>query len=389
MKKLITSLLLLVTVTAAFAQTASSVLPNKDTLFFTPAAYIPAQYTPASFTQASYSIHPYKAPVAPPVVTPPVVPPPTTASANPGGISSSSISRSNETGKKISGFTFDAKNGQLVQLNLSNCTNDTITLNSFKNNTGLAINLSNCKGTIVRYNYFNMVNFGLHAENCTGTKVEYNQGLNLNGANPKYNSNFAHWIQFHACNSGGQSISFNKLESVLGVAVRPHDAISIDACSGIPGDSIRIIGNYIRGGQQTPWPTSGDTGGGIMAPDESGNYYVVRNNVIINPGCAGIQCVGTGTGISIDGNIIYNNVVNQVAAQGLTILGTHSGMVVKNNRVWWLNKSNQAIQRSDGQTGFWFGGGLTLPGVTLSNNNWLDTSIDPAKVLPLTIITYK
>lgn len=312
---------------------------------------------------------------------------PSPVQTNPGGKVSQPISYNNVNGKKITGFSFDGGKGQVNFITLNNCSNDTITLCRFSNTAANSITLYNCKNIIIRYNFFTMVNFGVHAEACQGTKVEYNQGLNLYGPT-KYNNNFAHWVQYHNCNSGGQSISYNKFESDPGIAVHPHDAISIDASSGIAKDSIMIIGNQLYGGQITAYPSSGDTGGGIMAPDESGNFYVVRGNIMINPGCAGIQSVGSGSGIVLDGNLIYNNVANPVSAQGLTILGSHSNMVVKNMRVWWLNKSKQAINRSDGQTGRWYGGSTTIPGVTQTNNNWLDVSLNTS-IIKQPFITYK
>lgn len=359
MKKALLFLLLLPTVVFGQTTIKDSVLADKDTLVIT----------------TSSVLHKYIPPIIPPI------------SINPGGKPSQPITYNNVNGKKITGLSFDGAKGQVNLLTLNNCSNDTITLCRFSNTAANSITLYNCKGIVINYNFFTTVNFGVHAESCQGTKVEYNQGLNLYGPT-KYNNNFAHWVQYHNCNSGGQSISYNKFESDAGVAIHPHDAISIDACSGLTNDPIMIVGNQLLGGQINAWPTSGDTGGGIMSPDESGNNYVVRGNIMVNPGCAGIQCVGTGSGILLDGNLIYNNIANPVSAQGLTILGSHSSMTVQNMRVWWLNKQNQAINRSDGQTGRWFGGRTTLPGVIQTNNNWLDPTLN-ASIIKMPLITYK
>jgi hypothetical protein len=318
---------------------------------------------------------------APVIVTPPADP------AQPGGKSSAPLSYSGLNNQTITGLSFDGGGKAVDLLRLSNCTNIHVTLCRFSNTNGNSITLSNCTNVTIDYNFFTMVNFGVHAEACIGTQVNHNQGLNL-WAPVLYNKNFAHWIQFHNCNSANQSISNNILESITGVAVHPHDSISIDACSGTSASPIKINNNWLRGGQQTAFPNSGDTGGGIMAPDESGNYYEIKNNIFVNPGCSAFQANGSGSNIVFDNNLIFNNVPTSVAANGITVLGSHSNMTISNNRVWWLNKLNHAVAQSDGETSYYFGGSGTGAGVTLSNNKWLDTTLN-ASILPATIITYK
>lgn len=306
---------------------------------------------------------------------------------NPGGTPTTNLNKSNETGKKYSQLTFNSGNNQTVQLLFTNCTNDTIEWCTFANTTAISARFVNCKNIVFRNNFMTMTNFGVRFENCVGVICNANQGLNLNGANPVYNKNFAHWIQSVNC-TGHQEYNDNRLQSIINVALRPHDAISIDNCSGVKGDSIQIKRNWIDGGQQVPFPTSNDTGGGIMGPDEAGNYYSITDNIIRNTGVAGWQAVGTGSSVRFANNIIYNNIVNQVAADGIVILSAKTAFVIQNNRVWWKNKHGNAVQNSQGETSYWLGGSPTMPGVTFIGNKWLDTTIDANTMFSGPIITY-
>jgi hypothetical protein len=310
-------------------------------------------------------------------VTAPVVVPPM-----PGGKASGTLTYSNQSNLTISGLSFDGAKGSVNLLTLNNCSNIHITLCRFSNTNGFAIYLNGCTNITVDYCFFTLVNMGVYAYKCAGTKVNNNQGLNR-WAPVQYQNNFAHWVQFNACTGSGQQVNNNIFEDVQGVAVHPHDAISIYQSSGVSGSPIQINNNWIRGGQTAGgWPSSGDTGVGITAPDVSGNYYEVKNNIVVNCGVNGIIVVATGNNILIDGNImVCDNTTMVTSYDGFTISGTVSAMTVSNNRVRWRTNTGS-------YTGYWFGGPSTYPGVTLTNNNWNDTSLTSA-ILPTTIITYQ
>lgn len=313
------------------------------------------------------------------VLAPVVIVPPTNT---PGGKSSPALTYSNQSDLVITGLSIDGAGKSVNLLTLNSCNNVHITLCRFSNTNGDSIHLNNCTNVTVDYCFFTMVNFGVNAIKCVGTKVNNNQGLNR-WAPVQYSGNFSHWVQFNGCSGSGQQVNNNVFEDVQGVAVHPHDGISIYQSSGVAGSPIQINGNWIRGGQTDGgWPNSGDTGVGITAPDVSGSYYEVKNNIVVNSGVNGIIVVASGSNILIDGNIIYNdNKTAKVSYDGLTCTGTVTATTISNNRVLWLTSSG-------GYTGYWFGGSATKSGVTLSNNNWQDTTLK-ASVLPATIITYK
>lgn len=323
------------------------------------------------------------------VVIPPVITPPSTGT-NPGGKASNNLVISNETGKKYSGLTFDGGNKGVVQILIQNCTNDTITLCKFINCQGYSIRAVNCKNIVVVNNYFNMTNFGVRFEQCVGIKWNGNQLLNLNGPVTLWQKNFAHFMQAYQC-TGHQEYNDNRAENIVGIALRPHDIFSIDNCSGSKGDSIQIKRNWFRGGQQIPYPGGGDKGGGIMGPDEAGSYYSITDNILVSCGTAAWQAVGSGSAVRFENNIIYNNSVYVSAADGFSIQGSKTAFVVKNNRIYWRNKNNNVGDKfTGGETVYWLGSpsanALSM-GITMLNNKY-DTTLEPAKILPKTIITY-
>lgn len=308
--------------------------------------------------------------------------PPTT---NPGGKSSNPVSYSGLNGTTITGLSFDGGGRSVDLITLNNCHNVHITLCRFSNTNGIPVRLINCSNITTDYNFFTMTGFGVDAVGCTGgIKTNHNQGLNL-WAPVKYNSNFAHWVQYYKCSGPDMQINDNALQSVDGVAVHPHDAISIDLTSGTAASPIQILHNRIRGGQVAGgWPGTGDTGVGITAPDEGGSYYVIRGNTVVNSGVNGILCVTTSAAahILVDSNTIVNDSKTaKVAYDGFTCTGVKTDITVSNNKVRWLTNKGT-------YTGYWFNGASTIAGGKLLNNNWNDATLS-SNVLPASIITYK
>lgn len=316
-----------------------------------------------------------------------VVIPPT--STNPGGKVSGNLTPTNETGKRYHGLTFDGGNKGIVQILMTNCTNDTVDMNIFKNCQGMSIRVINCKNIVVINNFYTMTNFGVRFEQCSGIKFNGNQLLNLNGPVTLYSNNFAHFMQAYQC-SGHQEYNDNRAENITGVALRPHDIFSVDNCSGIKGDSIQIKRNWFRGGQQSPYPGSGDKGGGIMGPDEAGSYYSITDNILVSCGTAGWQAVGSGSSVRFANNIIYNNLVYPSAADGFSIQGNKTAFVVSENRVYWRNKNNNVGNTfTGGETVYWLGSptaNASSMGITMTNNKF-DTTLS-SSILPSVIITY-
>lgn len=312
----------------------------------------------------------YSVPV---VVTPPM----------PGGAKSNPVTYSNLNGTLITSLSFDGGGKSVDLLTLNNCQNVHITMCRFSNTDGDSIRLNNCVNCTVDYCFFTMVNFGVCATNCVGTKVNFNQGLNL-WAPVKYNGNFAHFVQYINCSGAGQQVNDNIFVNQKGVAVHPHDIISIYQTSGTSASRFQIKRNKIKGGQHDGgWPNSGDTGTGITAPDVSGSYYDITDNICVNSGVNGIIGVASGSNLLYDKNIaVCDDRTMKVSYDGFTFTGTKTNTIVSNNRARWI--------RPDGSyLGLWLGKtGTTQVGITFTNNNWNDATLTSA-IIPDSVITYR
>lgn len=294
-------------------------------------------------------------------------------------------------GQTISGDSIGNGSTQGIYINGAN--NIHITKCKIVNITNFAIHILNSTNITIDSCDIRNVGFGVYVEGSSSATIKVNNNYfkDINGINASY---LGHAVQFNSiAASGGNQINYNRIENVKNItdtSSHPHDQISLFHCSGIVGDSIQVKGNWIRGGQLTPWPSSGYTGCGIGMGDEIGSYQVCRNNVLVSPGYAGIQTVqngGTVNGISIDHNQIYNNTVSTVAAQGVTITGTVSNVKFNNNRIWWKNKNGNAVALTDGETSYYLGNpNGTLPGVTITGNTFLDTSLSPTIMLPTSML---
>jgi hypothetical protein len=281
--------------------------------------------------------------------------------------------RSNTT---VSGLIIDLKNAATTGINGNGVTNVHITNCKIINSASFGINLYNCSNITIDNCFISNVGFGVNVQKSVTVKVNSNQMLNINGINT---SSFGHAVQFNNVNGGGNQINNNRVENIAGVALHPHDILSVFQSNGLPGDSIQIIGNWIRGGQMSLWPTSGSGACGIGLGDVGGSYQVCRNNILVNPGYVGIQAQG-GSHIKVDHNQIYSS-STPVSLLGMS-WGNYSGttttdVIYANNRVRWYDYNNN--EHSFGQNG---------TGVTLINDIWGATNIS-SSILPATIITMK
>ncbi len=220
------------------------------------------------------------------------------------------------------------------------------------------------------------VGFGIYVQGSSKTiKVNNNQIQNINGVNT---STLGHAIQFNGVSGGGNQINNNRVENIAGQALHPHDQINVYKSNGLPGDSIQVIGNWVRGGQTSLWPTSSSGAAGIVVGDVGGSYQACRNNIVVNGGYIGIQAQG-GKGITVDHNTVYG-ASNPVTLAGLVWgnwSGTStSGVVYAYNKVKWYNSKGSEVDHFENNSN---------GSVNLVSNTW-GAGIS-ASVLPATIIT--
>lgn len=214
-----------------------------------------------------------------------------------GYTTSSAVSYSGKSNFTISGLSIT---GGTYCIYLNNCSNVTITGCHLANATNYEVYMTgNCKNIYMSNCYITGGVSGVHVENSSGIRINTNQFQNINGPFPGGN-----FVQFVNVNGGGNQINYNHCENVAGVAKHPQDGLSVYQSNGLPGDSIQVIGNWIRGGQ-----VQDDSGGAaaIVLGDVGGSYQVARNNYVVNGGFVGMQVQG-GSHIKMDHNIIYGAV---------------------------------------------------------------------------------
>lgn len=300
--------------------------------------------------------------------------PAATGTTTVGGNASPAITA--KTGQIINNITIDLAGGSQDGIVVNGVSNVTIKNVKIINGKGFGIHIyGNAKNITVDGVFISNIGFGLYAQDAQTVKVINSQMLNINGINT---SSLGHAIQFNNVSGAGNQINNNRIESIDGVALHPHDVINVYASNGLPGDSIQVIGNWIRGGQRSLWPTANSGAAGIVVGDLGGSYQVCRKNILVSPGYVGIQAQG-GNHIKVDHNLIYSS-SNPASLVGMS-WGNYSKLSSTDvtyayNQVKWFNLRN--LEDDFGQNG---------SGVTLVNNTW-GANIT-ADILPATIITMK
>jgi hypothetical protein len=289
------------------------------------------------------------------------------------------VLKSNTT---VSGLSIDLANASTIGVSGNGVSNVHITNCRIVNTTNFAVDLKACTNITIDNCFFSNVGMGIYAEgSSTGIKVNNNQFLNINGISTTF---YGHAIQFNTVKGGGNQINYNRIENIAGVALHPHDIINIYESNGISGDSIQVIGNWIRGGQLSFWPTANAGACGIVLGDVNGSYQVARGNILVNPGAGGVANIGNGTGIKMDHNFVFS-VQTPVTGQGLGILN-NAQTDVGYNHVNWTNSSGGNTVNSTPYSQYWISSSpIPLNWIT---NTWADRSVT-ASVLPTTIITLK
>jgi len=220
---------------------------------------------------------------------------------------------------------------------LRDCSNVHITKCKLKDSKKVGILLENCQNVLIDSCYITNVQTGVNAKNSVTVKVNSNYFRNMNGPFPAGCA-----VQFNNVSAPASQINYNRVENIAGEAQHPQDLLSVYKSNGMPGDSIQVIGNWIRGGQVT-----NDSGGaaGIVLGDVGGTYQVARFNVVINGGFVGMQVQG-GSHIKMDHNTIYST-PTAYSNDGLSY-GNYSGqpstdVEISYNKVKFFNKKGDEV----------------------------------------------
>lgn len=220
---------------------------------------------------------------------------------------------------------------------LRDCSNVRISKCRLKDSKKVGILLENCQNVLIDSCYISNVQTGVNVKNSVTVKVNHNYFRNMNGPFPAGCA-----VQFNNVSSPASQINHNRVENIAGEAEHPQDLLSVYKSNGLPGDSIQVIGNWIRGGQRT-----NDSGGaaGIVLGDVGGSYQVARFNVVINGGFVGMQVQG-GSHIKMDHNTIYSS-PTEYSNDGLSY-GNYSGqpstdVEISYNKIKFFNKSGKEV----------------------------------------------
>lgn len=220
---------------------------------------------------------------------------------------------------------------------LRNCSNIRITRCRLTDSKKEGILLENCRNIVIDDNYIANVQTGVNAKRSVTIKVNHNRFLNMNGPFPAGCA-----VQFNNINGPANQINYNRVVNIPGEAEHPQDQLSVYQSNGLPGDSIQVIGNWIKGGQITK-----DSGGaaGIVLGDVGGSYQVARDNIVINGGFIGMQVQG-GSHIKMDHNTIYSS-RTEYTCDGLSY-GNYSGkpstdVEISYNKIRFYNKDNHEV----------------------------------------------
>lgn len=217
------------------------------------------------------------------------------------------------------------------RITMFGCSNITIKKCKIGPNPASGINISYCTNINIDSCYITKVSTGVYAGDSQGISVTNCQAINMMGPYPE-----GQFVQFKKVSGGGNRVSFNKFENILGESYT-EDGVSMYACNGLPGDPIVIESNWLRGGGPSK------SGGGIMLGDGGGSNQIAKNNFLVDPGQYGMAVSG-GTYMSIINNTVY------AKSQSFTNCGLYyrnysgppsSNVVITKNTVSFTNSGNQ------------------------------------------------
>jgi hypothetical protein len=400
MKTIKVMVMLVLAASTSFAQQQiiKTLVPNangKDTVW----TYFTQEVVSIQKSSVRVEVHPYKAPVTPPTTGGGTTTPPDNGSPGAGSFTIVSGPIKAVSGKTYSNLLIDLKGASTTGIDINGVTGVTVNNCKIMNGKGFGIQVhGNSKNITITNSFITNIGFGLYAENAQTVKVNNNQWLNMNGINSK---SFGHAIQFNNVNGGGNQINNNRIENtkmLTDTSSHPHDVINVYKSNGLPGDSIQVIGNWIRGGQVSLWPNSNSGAAGIVVGDLGGSYQVCRNNILVNPGYVGIQAQG-GSHIKVDHNKIYSDGEATAALVGMS-WGNYSGAVSTDvtyayNQVTFFSQGWKVKTKPARENNYGTNGNSNGTDIILINNTWSGLGGNgkeanlTAGILPAVIITMK
>ena len=241
---------------------------------------------------------------------------------------------------------YNSKNDIIIEgIEINNATTSSILLEAcnnviirncrFANSPAyVAIDLVDCSNITITNCEFESVATGVYALGCRGNIKFMNN--ELKNANPNNLPNYGSIIYLNQCSGAGNEISYNIMENIPGES-NTIDCLSMYMSNGTPESPIKVTNNWIRGGGPDP------SGGGIMCADYGGSYYIIENNILVDPGQYGIA-VASGHHITVRNNKIYGK------QQSFTNVGLYAwnqsgdechDLTIENNKINYTNRNGE------------------------------------------------
>lgn len=186
------------------------------------------------------------------------------------------------------------ENMQFANIVINSSSNITIRNCYFSATSGESITINQgCSNVTIEKCLFANMRTGVYAVHTTGNiKVINCQFVNAKGPFPR-----GQFVQFNTGRGPGNEVTNCQGENFTG-RNDAEDMISLYQTIGTAASPVTVRGNSFRGGGPS------NSGGGIMSGDFNGEFALVENNKLFNPGQYGIAVAG-GHNITIRNNQVY------------------------------------------------------------------------------------
>jgi parallel beta-helix repeat protein len=234
-----------------------------------------------------------------------------------------------QAGVVIENLRFE--NIQGIALYIKSSSNITVRNCFFNKATNEAINIESSANITIENCLFNGVESGVYVMGSETIKVSGNQFVNVRKRADESRGQF---VQFNKVTGTGNMIENNKGENFSDES-NPEDLISLYKSSGTAASPVSIRNNMFRGGGPSA------SGGGIMTGDNGGDFIIVENNTLVDPGQYGIATSG-GSNITIINNKMFAK-KQSFSNNPLYVWGQSaacSDIIVRNNRANWTDMND-------------------------------------------------
>jgi hypothetical protein len=173
----------------------------------------------------------------------------------------------------------------------------------FYNTDGLAIYFNNCTSFIIVQNFITNCKRGILLQDCDAGnfKVHANQFANMVWDRLEGGDIAGQFLQISiTSNAPNVEVTSNRGENFFGESFN-EDLFNFFTSGGQSGDPLLVKGNITRGGS---WSTSG---GGFVAGDVGGSYYIFDSNYLVRPGRYTMQVAVSGSNATFTNNKVYSD----------------------------------------------------------------------------------